>query len=406
MANQPPLPLQGIRVLDFTHDWAAPHACAVLGDLGAEVIKVEYVRRLDTMRGGIKDPQAYDRQPAFLTINRNKLGITLDLKNPQDHASFKDLVKVSDLLVSNARPGVMEKLGLGYEELRTLKPDLIFLAMTAFGHTGPQAQYAGYGAGIEAISGVLGLTGYGPGERPMRLKEMDVTNGIVGAGAAMLGLLHRQLTGEGQFIDLSQVEAASSSLIGEFLLGYAVNGAQPPMSGNRHDRYAPQGCYRARGHDQWLTLVVRSDKEWNLLCTAIGRPELAADPRFATESDRRRRHDELDQILEAWTAQQDAEAAMHQLQQAGVCAGAVLDTASLVNNRHLRERSYFQDAADGSGRFHGMPFRFSEGDGSVRKCAPCLGEDNIAILCGLLGRDPQSIRPIQPSDVGTSYDSE
>ena len=406
MASQSSLPLHGIRVLDFTHDWAAPHTCAVLGDWGAEVIKVEYVRRLDTMRGGNKDPQAYDRAAAFLTINRNKLSVTLDLKDPQDHASFKNLVKVSDILVSNARPGVMEKLGLGYEDLRVIRPDLIFLAMTAFGYTGPEAQYAGYGAAIEAISGALALTGYGPGERPMRLKEMDVTNGIAGAAAAMMGLLHRQLTGEGQFIDLSQTEATSSALIGEYLLGYALNGVQPPMNGNRHDRFAPQGCYRTRGADQWITLVVRSDEEWQRLCAAIGRAELASDPRFAAEGDRQRHHAEVDEILQEWTSQQDRDEAMHRLQQGGVCAGAVLDTASLMANQHLLARNYFQDAADGSGRLNGMPFRFSEGDGVVRKSGPRLGEDNVAVLCGLLGRDPKTIRPINPSEVGTAYESE
>lgn len=407
MLHHGELPLAGIRVVDLTHDWAGPHATRMLADFGAEVIRIEYSRRMDLIRGGRKEGQAYNHHPRWLEINRNKLAMTLDLKCARDLEALKTLVKVSDLVVESSRVGVMANFGLGYEALRTIKPDIIMVSMGAFGQTGPEAAYGGFGGCLEALSGVQALTAYHKHGKPVRIREMDVTNGVIGACAIMTALIYRQRTGKGQWIDLSQLEAPTHGLIGEHLLEYAMNGTQTVPVGNRHARYAPQGCYRCKGDDKWVALAVRSDEEWERFCESIGRPELNQDVRFATRSDRAYNHDELDRLIEEWTILHTHDEAMHLLQAAGIAAGAVLNVVELSADPHLGERRFFQMAKDGSGRFFpGMPFRVSEGRGEIRRRGPHLGEHNEYVLCELLGRSKAELEPLTENKIGTAYDME
>src|SRR5215469_5244115 len=175
--------LSDIRIVDLTHDWAGPHATRMLADFGAEVIKVEYSRRMDGMRGAKKEGQAYNLHPRWYEINRNKLSITLDLKNVDHVEIFKDLIRVSDVVVENSRAGVMERFGLGFPMLKAIKPDVILVSMSGFGQTGPEASYAGYGGCLEPLSGVQVLTAYDRSSQPMRVREVDVMNGVLGACA-------------------------------------------------------------------------------------------------------------------------------------------------------------------------------------------------------------------------------
>jgi len=407
MSASGPLPLTGVRVVDVTHEWAGPHACRLLGDFGAEVIKVEYARRIDFMRLGRKDNEAYNHHPRWLQINRSKRSVTLDLKTPEDVAVFRDLVAISDVVVENCRAGVMAGLGLGYDALRRIKPDVIMVSMSALGATGPESHYIGYGGSIEPLTGAQVLTAYGRDERPMRVKEMDVMNGIMGACAVMTALVHRQHTGRGQFVDLSQLETATHGMIGEHLLEYVMNGTQTLPVGNRHPTSAPQGCYRCHGEDNWVALSVRSDVEWRSLCAAIGRTELAADARFATAAGRHRHHDEVDALVEAWTRQRSAADAMRLLQEAGVPAGAVASVADLAKDPHLEAREYFQTSADERRLlFPGMPFRLSGSRAEVRRVGPRLGGDNAYVRCELLGGSPEDLRPLREDDIGTAFDPE
>lgn len=399
-------PLAGIRIADFTHDWAGPHAVRVLADYGAEVIKIEYPKRLDGMRGAFLD--RIDAHPRWWQINRNKRSITLDLHRPEHVHAARELVKTCDVVVDNSRPGVMERFGLGYEVLKALRPDVILVALSAHGATGPWSGYAGYGGAIEALSGVQSLTAYERDGDPMRVREVDVTNGIMGACAVMTALAHRDRTGEGQRVDVSETEACTW-LIGEHLLERAVNGRQTLPVGNRHPRYAPQGCYRCRGDDRWLVVTIRTDAEWAAFAGAAGHAEWAADPRFRTVEERRRHHDEIDRLIEDWTAAQDAREATALLQRAGVAAGFVATMRDLAEDPHLHSRRWLArlEAGRHPGTYPGFPFVFREGGGAaLARCGPDLGEDNRAVLVDSLGLPASVIPPLTPEHLGTAFDLE
>ena len=397
------LPLDGIRIVDLTHDWAGPHATRLLADFGAEVIRVEYIKRLCMLRGGRTDNQMYNKHPMWFQLNRNKFSITLDLKRDEDRETFRDLLGISDALLTNSRTGVMDRLGFGYEDLVKIRPDIIMLSMAGFGNTGPFAGYAGYGATFEALGGIQSLTAYGKNEKPQRIKEMDVINGIAAAGAFMTALLHRQRTGEGQHIDFSHLEASSHALAGEHFLEYAMNGAQSLPLGNRHRVFAPQGCYRCKD-ETWVTLTVRSETEWKKFCDALHRPEWKTDPRFSSSSARMKNHDQLDQHIGEWTIEHSHYQAMEILQQHGIPAGAVLDVQELATNPHLRARNHFVSGVAGSDKeFLGVPFRLSSGAGKVRWRGPDLGQHNEQVLCNLLGRPEDAVKPVNEEEIRTFF---
>lgn len=407
MAQQRKLPLAGVRVVDLTHEWAGPHATRLLADFGAEVIKVEYSRRMDIMRLANTQAQAYNRHPRWLQLHRNKGSITLDLKTTCDVDVFKDLVKISDVVVESSRAGVVEALGLGYAELSQLKPNIIMVSMSAFGQTGPEAGYAGYGGALEAVSGLQALTAYDRHSRPMRIREMDVINGVLGACAIMTALIHRQQTGRGQWIDVSQLETTTSGLMGAHLLEYAMRGTHTLPLGNRHAWYAPQGCYRCMGEDKWVAISIRSDEEWGRFCEVIGHPELGTAMRFATRLHRVQNHDELDRIIEAWTILHTHDEAMHLLQAAGIAAGAVLNLQELNLDPHMNARGFFCTVKHGIDHsFPGMPFKLSAGAGEIRRHGPQLGEHNGYVLHELLGRPQGSLKPLAEDDIGTAFDIE
>jgi crotonobetainyl-CoA:carnitine CoA-transferase CaiB-like acyl-CoA transferase len=400
-------PLEGLRIIDLTHDWAGPHATRILADFGAEVIKVEYCRRMDGMRGARTEGEAYNHHPRWHQINRNKLSITLDLKEAADVAAFKDLVAIADVVVESSRVGVMQRLGLDYQALIQIKPEIILLSMSPFGQTGPEAGYAGYGGCLEPLSGIQSLTAYDAVSPPRRIREIDVTNGVLGACAIMTALIYRQRTGRGQWVDLSQLEGATTGLIGEQLLEFSATGNRSVPAGNRHPTQAPWGCYRCQGEDRWIALAVQTDSEWSTLCEIIGHPELASHPRFAKVSDRLRNHDEADEWIARWTAQRDPSDAMRILQEAGIAAGIVADAATLRQDPHLEARGYFRNTDDGSGlQYPGLPFRLSGGGGAIRRRGPYLGEQNVFVLRDLLGRSERDIRMPSDDEIGTAYDLE
>ena len=399
--------LEGIRVLDLTHEWSGPHCTRILADFGAEVIRVECLQRLCMFRGARTDNRHYNHQPPWHQMNRNKYSITLDLKDEYGRGVFADLVRNSDVLVENGRTGVMERLGFSYENVAKINAEIIMVSMAAFGNTGPHASYPAYGAALEVMSGIQNLTAYGKGEKPQRFKEMDVINGIGGACAILTALLYRQKTGEGQHVDLSQMEFPTHVLGGEHFLEYTMNGSHMPPQGNRHRRYAPQGCYRCRGDDKWVTLTIRSDVEWERFCQALGHPEWQSDSRFNTVTARMAHHDKLDGLIEEWTADRNHCDVMQVLQGHAIPSGAVLDTPDLSSNEHLGERGYFIEGVAGSDKaFPGMPFRLSEGAGSISRPGPDLGQHNEFVLCELLGRSKDEVKPIDEDDIRTAYESE
>lgn len=400
------LPLAGVRVLDLGHEWSCPHTARFLADFGAEVIKIEYPQQLDFMRGGKIQDQAYDQRVSFWQVHRNKQSLTLNLLHPPEKAIFEDLVTLADIVLENFRPGVMDRLGLGYARLQQLKPDIILVSMSAFGRTGPEASYGGYGGTIEAISGIQSLTGYGLDTDPRRIKEMDVTNGIMGACAALTAFSHRQSTQQGDWIDLSETESATHGLIGEQLMTYAANGDCAYPLGNRHPEFAPQGCYPCQGEEAWLVLTIQTEPEWVALCQIIGRPEWATDPCYGSAPDRHRYHDALDAAITAWSETQPLMQACEQLQAAAIAAGPVLSMMDLSRDEHLQQRTYYQipASAPDQGQYLGFPFRLSRGDGELLTRGPNLGAHNQAIICGQLNLPVDRVPEIKPAELGTSLD--
>lgn len=391
-------PLAGIRVVDFTHDWAGPHAARQLAEQGAEVIKIEYPQRLDGMRGGY--PGRVNDFARFWQLHANKRSVTLDLRQGSHLELCRRLIADSDIVIENSRPGVMQRLGLGFEDLRALRPDIIMLSMSAFGASGPYADYAGYGGGIEAASGLQSLTGYDADGPRYRVREMDVINGIFGAAAAAAALLHRRHGGGGQWIDLSETETCCWA-IGEYFAHYSAEGGEPRILGNRHSRHAPQGCYPCAGEDRWITLCVADDKQWSALAACIGRPEMAEDPSLADADKRRAAHDRIDAAITQWTRECDPFSAMRTLQEAGIAAGVVMNAADLAADPHLQARGWFREV-DGI-RLPGAAFAIA-GGGTLWRRGPDLGQDND----WLLKRYPESIpaEALAPVALGTAFDAE
>jgi crotonobetainyl-CoA:carnitine CoA-transferase CaiB-like acyl-CoA transferase len=405
--------LQGIRVVDLTQIWSGPFATQLLADLGAEVVKVEPIYRLDPDRGmawpavgaTLAGDRPYNRSGSFNEHNRNKLAITLDLKKPAGVELFKRLVARSDVVIDNFSAGVMARLGLGYDDLRAVKPDIIVLSMPAFGNSGPEKGYIGYGPVQEQLSGVTSITGYQDGP-PLETGFYygDPSAGVQAAGAIMVALWARRRTGQGQFVDLSQRETLVGFL-GEMLLDYQMNDRTWAPRGNRDDSIAPQGVYPCRGDDRWIAISCRDDDEWRRLCDAIGRPELADDARFGDVVSRHRHHDQLDAIVSDWTRSHDHLELTDRLQRQGIAGTAVLDHRELLENQHFRARGYFETVTHpeaGTHDYHGMTWKLSGTPGRIRFPAPLFGQHNQPVLRDLLGLSDEEIAELERTVVISS----
>jgi benzylsuccinate CoA-transferase BbsF subunit len=382
-------PLRGIRVVDMTWAWAGPHGTQLLALLGAEVIKVESHARLDHSRvrslmGGATQGGP-DSSPLFNDLNLNKLSLTLDLRSEEARALLRRLVAVSDVLVQNMRPGVLDRLGLSYEELSQIQPDLILLSSSAVGSTGPERSYAGYAPTFSSLAGIADLTGY-PDQPPTPLSgSVDLRVGTAGALAVIAALYRRRRTGEGQHIDLSSTEVMSS-MMGEAFLEHSMNGRVPGRRGNRHDVMAPHDCYPCAGENRWVSIAVGSDEEWTALKGAIGDPALE-DERFAGPAERWQSQDELDRIIERWTRSRDAGDLVNLLQAAGVATMRVHIEDSIADDPHVAARGFIETIehpAVGNRRVVGAPWRFGAGGVGIRRPAPLLGEHNDYVLGEIL----------------------
>jgi benzylsuccinate CoA-transferase BbsF subunit len=397
MQEDKSLPLAGIRVLDVTQVWAGPYATRWLADMGAEVIKLESIQRPDSerlgaaRRGGASDDNpvpSYNRAPRFNQVNSGKLGLTLDLSRPAGVEVFIRLLKVSDVVVENYSAGVMDRFGLGYEALKAIKPEIIMVSMPGFGSKGPESHYLSYGPVQEAVSGLISITGYHPGQL-LETGEFyaDPVNGSFAAAALFAALFHRRRTGKGVFIDLAQSEAMIACLP-ELVLEYEMTGRVLEPTGNRHPAKAPHGCYACAGDDRWLVLSVSTEEEWQSLCTAIQRSDLLTDPRFTTLRDRLTHQDELDAVICEWTQRLDNVAAMETLQTHGVAAQAVLNIEEFVKNPHIESRGILERVPSpwtGEQLTVGVPAKIPGVPARIRGHAPGLGEHNRLVLSQIAG---------------------
>ena len=392
----PVLPLEGVRIVEFGQLIAIPFATKLLADMGAEVVRIESCTRLDGYRvsGFYKNDTSgefWNRAVNFYEQNRNKKSLTLDLAQERARETLRDLIAVSDVFAENFTPRVIRNFGLEYQDLRRIRPDIIMVSSTGYGHTGPWSGFGAIGYGTEAASGLSSVTGYrdGPPTIP-ELPYADYTAGEHTVFAIMAALAHRAMTGRGQFIDISQTQTLSAT-VPEPLMDFTFNRRVQGRAGNRDDTYAPQGSYSCAGDDTWISISIRSDDEWASLCEVLGRPEWNDDPRFASRPARASNHDALDELLGKATSSSDARELESALQSRGVPAGAVLDGKALLFDDHLNERGFFEIVEHPPGTnipplpYASRPWKFDKTPGSIRRAAPTLGEHNYEVLREILG---------------------
>ena len=405
------LPLQGIRVLDITLVFAGPYATMFLADLGAEVIRVESLNvfpsttrgqaarpskeaeaRAPTSRYPDRDPgeRPWNRAAMFNAHARNKHSMTVDLTTPEGKDVFRQLVEVSDLFIENNAPGSIDRLGISYPVLKEWNPRLIMISSCGMGQTGPWYHFRGYGGMFEALYGHASATGYPdldvegiPGSI-----AADGASGVATAFAAVMALHQREKTGKGTYIDFSQGENFVNHL-GELFMDYEMNGRVAGPLGNRdHLRTLVQGAYPCAGEDEWIAITIGKIEQWQTLCRTMGRPELIEDRRFADMDALRSNHDEVDNIIGAWTADQDPEELFHRLQKEGIVAGHVMHEPRCYADPHLKEREFFVPITApevGTHLYPSTAFKMSKIPFVVRKPPVRLGEDNDYVYREVLG---------------------
>ncbi|MFC1532027.1 CaiB/BaiF CoA transferase family protein [Thermodesulfobacteriota bacterium] len=407
------LPLEGIRVTAISVVWAGPFAGSLLADWGAEVIRVESLHHFTVLTRGyptIRPPKElvqarttwsmaypnwdpgekpWNSFPIFQAHGRNKKSCTMDLRQPKGLEHFKNLVAKSDIVIENNPPDTMEKMGITYEALKEIKPDIIMVSMPGFGCTGPYRDYRALGKNLDEAAGHTWLRGYrdmDPSSTSIILFS-DASGGAHAAFAVLAALRYRNRTGKGQFIDMAQVETIMPYLA-EAIMDYTMNGRVQDALGNRHPYMAPHGCYRCKGEDRWVVIAVNSEEEWQALCRVMDRPDLETDERFADILNRHSHQDELDSIIEEWTIRFEHVEVMNRLQEAGVAAGAVLDDRDAYDDPHLKDRGFFQEITHpdvGTHLYPGLMWKASKTPNAIRTPPVRLGEHNEYVYKELLG---------------------
>lgn len=421
--------LQGVRILDFTRLGFGSQATLICGCLGAEILRVESTTRPDPVRvmpPYVPEPgqrgegfgaatlvnatnaSSANRGGIFYKYNTGgKRSITVDARHPKGLELLRALVRVSDVVTESFAAGTLERWGLGYEELRSLRPDVVYVSMCGFGHRGPDTAHVTMGPTAQALTGLTFLVGM-PDRPPAgwSFSYLDHVGGYLGAVAVLAGLHHRARTGEGQHIDVSQLEPATA-LSGAVLLDALVNGRpsrRPGFpTGNRRPTSAPGGAYRCAGDDAWIVVSCRTDAHWQALVEAMGRPAWAGDPRFATFAGRRQHAEELDDALERFTSTFERYELMAALQRAGVPAGVVQDAADrLERDPQLRARGHFTMLGNdevGPLPLEGVPFRMAgtppHTGGLLHRGPPLLGEDTDFVLRDVLGMGEDEVEALR-----------
>ena len=444
MATGVTLPLSGIRVVDLSRVFAMPYVGAYLADLGAEVIKIDthYAQFVDTTRtltGPYPDNDPgedfWNRAGTFQTLNRGKRSLTLDLRKEEGRKTLLDLLRVSDVALENFTPRVTRRFGLDYPNLKSVKPDLILVSNTGYGHSGPWSDFGAMASALEPTHGAGAFMGYSYRDEAGRTIPGSIPNKIGNSYtdflacwsaqlAIMAALLRRARTGQGILIDLAMYQVGVS-FFGEGLLDYAFNGRRTRRPGNRHEFWSPHGCYACQGRDKWVTLAVRDDAEWRSFCRVLEQPALTYDHRFADPVARRQSQDELDEIITRWTGERTQNQVVNALQAVGVPAGPALDAGQLLADPHLRARGFFEtvehppdsDADSRSGpdgdrkslpksksnlgrrEYLGRGWRLSGADVHLTGPAPLLGEDNEYVLGQLLGRSAPDLDRLRADGV-------
>ena len=427
------LPLEGVRVVDMTVVWSGTFAAMLLADMGAEVIRVEstqfapygtrgvvvrptpaLLQTRGLMTTGYPGREAgerpWNRIALFNAHARNKLSMTVDYMRPEGLEIVKRLIANSDMFIENNAYGVVQRLGLGYEEVRKVKPDIIMISMPGFGNSGPYRSRLALGRHLECIAGHTLLRGYRDAD-PTWTTEVyhcDASAGGIAAFAALMALHHRQRTGRGQFVDVAQVETMIPQL-GEFVLDYVMNGRLSEPAGNRDLSAAPCGLYPCRGEDRWVAITIFTDEEWQGLVRAMSHPTWSEDPRFRSAAGRRRYEDELDVHIADWTRERNDYQIMHLLQAEKVPAGPLINERDCYQDPHVNYRGFFQKVEHpecGVHLYPGAVWKMCGTPTTIRK-PPCrLGEDNEYVYKTILGVSDEEYSDLERhGHIGMDYDS-
>ncbi len=392
-------PLDGIRVVDLSRILAGPYCSMLLGDMGAEIIKIESPDHGDDTRGW--GPPFIDGESAyFLSINRNKKSLTLNLKAGQGKDILTRLIGLSDVLIENFRPGTLGRLGFGYEQVRAMNPRMVYASISGFGQTGPLAGRPGYDLIAQGEGGIMSVTGF-PDGPPTKAGTAiaDLAAGIFAAQGILLALYARERTGRGQLVDVSMLDGQVALLT--FLAGiYFATGESPRRMGNQHPTIVPYETFRSK--DGYINLAIGNTNLWRTFCKAIGREELSADPRFGTESSRVENRNALKPIMDAIVAERTTRQWLELLEKAGVPAGSVNSVAEICEHPQIQAREMVVDVPHptlGSVKVSGVPIKLSDTPGAVSTAPPLLGQHTAEILTGLLGCSLKEVEGLRKAGV-------
>jgi crotonobetainyl-CoA:carnitine CoA-transferase CaiB-like acyl-CoA transferase len=403
-------PLEGLRIIEVTTNWAGPVAGRFLADLGADSVKVEWATRPATRAlfwvGPTQDlqRQPHHRAMYFNEMNRNKRGVCIDLAKPDGRAAFLELAKHADVIIENNSARVMPQLGLGYDDIRAVNPAIIMVSMSGYGSFGPHRDWVAYGANIETTSSLTSITGYPDGQLSRTtLFYADPVSGNYATIAILAALRHRARTGQGQWVDISLNETGVT-YCAEALVELQRNGELRAPNANRDPVVAPQGVYRCIGTDNWVAITVRSGDEWARVATLIGRPDLAEDGSLRDLANRQARHDELDAAISAWTAGLEQYEIAHAFQALGVPAGPVLANWQVQADPHIFHRKMYETIVHpvvGAYPMTTWPWRFERTPARLSRPAPLFAQHNREILLEA-GLDDDAIAALYAS--GTTTD--
>jgi crotonobetainyl-CoA:carnitine CoA-transferase CaiB-like acyl-CoA transferase len=401
MAKKSKRPFEGVIILDLSFFWAGPYATSYLGSLGAEVIKIESIQRPDSYRFGTVPADLYwEKSGMWNCTNTNKYGLTLDLTNPRGIELFKELVKVSDIVIDSFPPRVMKNFGLTYDVLKQVKANIIVVSLPGYGLTGPWSDYIGFGLAFEQSSGLAYITGYKDGHPLVLGGAADPIAGMHAVFAIQAALEHRRKTGKGQLIDVSQTEVFTN-FMGPAVIDYSMNKRVWERMGNEDPAMAPHVVLPCKRPDSWVAIAVATDDEWKVLCKVIGKPELAEDEKFATLKERWENQEELTGIMGGWTRERMPYEVMEVLQKAGIAAGAVNPPDVLLEEPQLQNRGYFFELERdivGKQPYYGFPVKFSETKMKMRP-APKLGEHNNYVLGKILKLSKEEITELEKNQI-------
>ena len=398
--------LEDIRVLDLTRIYAGPYCSMLFADMGAEVIKIEppggeIIRdNPPLVKEGENGPHDRSRSGYFLTLNRNKYGVTLNLKHPRAVEIFKDLVKIGDVVLENYAPGVMKRLGIDYPVLKEINPRIIMAGISGFGQWGPYSKRIAFDHLSQAMSGMMSITGH-PDSPPTRVGTSlgDVNASVHAAFAIMTALWHREKTGVGQYVDISMQESMVSILEGAIARWTIGGELQTPIgSHNPHD--APMGAYKCK--DGYIIIATVGDEHWHRFCKAIDKPEWAEDPAYRTKRQRWDKKYFLADEIEKITARYTIKKVGEMMDRERVANSPILNIKQVVDDPHLNARGYFAEVEHpiiGKAKIPGIPFKLSETPGDVKRPSPLVGEHNELILGKYLGMSKEEVGRIRKQGV-------